>query len=107
MLIGLGITEYAISLPFLNEYTARGYFSFFFGVVLGKWLYSTQITKRIWHSPLFILMYLLIEALQWSVNLNSVSSMLIFALVTFLVGAVSYFCIEKPLDRVVDKYILK
>lgn len=172
MLIGLGVTAYTISFPFFNEYTARGYFSFFFGVVLGKWLYRTQITKRIWyvsiivlffmtliiikrtdlvgpatltvvyypaliifmkypsveklfhykwigtlgkisydvyiwHSSLFILMYLMIETFQWSINLNSVSSMLIFALVTFLVGAVSYFCIEKRLDRVVDKYILK
>lgn len=172
MLIGLSITSYSISLPFLNEYSARGYLSFFFGVILGKWLNKNVITKRlwytsitllsvltyvlvkhteligpatltviyypalivffkyppvtklfqqkwigifgkisydvyIWHSSLFVVMYLLIEIFHWNINLNSVVSMVVFTIVTFLVGAFSYFAIEKRLDKVVDRYIIK
>ena len=172
ILIGLAITTYTVSLPFLNEYTARGYFSFFFGVVLGKWLYKIQITKRLWyisilvlffmtmiiikrtdlvgpatltvvyypaliiffkyraveklfhykwigslgrisynvyilHTSLFILMYLLIDAFHLKIDLNCVSGMLIFTAAIFLIGTVTHFCVEKRLDRIVDRYILK
>lgn len=172
MLIGLGITTYTISLPFLNEYTARGYFSFFFGIILGKWLYKTKITRciwcvsiaillamtyvlvkhieligpailtvvyypalivffeyppvaklfrhewistvgkisydvYIWHCPLFIVVYLFIGTFHWDINLDSVVSMIIFTVITFLVGTFSYFVIERHLDKVVDRYIIK
>ncbi len=35
VLIGIAIETYAIDLPFLNQYTKRGYCAFFYGVIVG------------------------------------------------------------------------
>ena len=32
--IGLGIDYYSIRVPFFNEYTSRGYFAFFCGIII-------------------------------------------------------------------------
>lgn len=53
----------------------------------------------IWHNPLFILMYILIKAFGWNVNLGTYQAMAIYAVVCFGVGAVSYFAIERPVAR--------
>lgn len=37
ILVGIAIDTYAIDLPFLNEYTKRGYISFFYGAIVGQW----------------------------------------------------------------------
>lgn len=53
--VGLGINTYTINLPFMNEYSARGYVAFFFGVLLGIWLNKIENTKRLWWFSLILL----------------------------------------------------
>ena len=36
VLIGIAIDTYAIDLPFLNQYTKRGYYAFFWGAIVGQ-----------------------------------------------------------------------
>lgn len=46
VLIGIGIQTYGIEQPFFNNYTARGYYSFFFGIILAGILEQWQDKKR-------------------------------------------------------------
>ncbi|MHB9307160.1 acyltransferase family protein [Fusobacterium polymorphum] len=45
--LGITIQEYAIDLAFLNYYTARGYYSFFFGLLLAIFLNNYKLKKII------------------------------------------------------------
>lgn len=170
ILIGMGIMAYSINLPFLNEYSSRGYVSFFFGVLLGKYMNTRKISKKmwcgslfafllmilitvncpelvgshvltfivypaliivfkypsveklfhyswigtmgkisfnvyIWHNCMFPLMYLLKAYFDWHIHLQSMTTMLMFAILAFFFGTLSHFFLEKHLNNLVKKYI--
>lgn len=44
--LGMGICTYGYNMPFLNWEAARGYYSFFFGILLAKYLEGHPITKK-------------------------------------------------------------
>lgn len=44
--LGAGIVTYGIELPFMNIYTSKGYYAFFFGLILGRFLYNREITAK-------------------------------------------------------------
>lgn len=46
IMAGIGIVNYNINLPFLNEYSARGYYAFFAGLILAIVIEKYGITKR-------------------------------------------------------------
>lgn len=43
---GIAISSYGWQLPFLNEYTARGYYAFFTGVLLATYCFERNTTKK-------------------------------------------------------------
>lgn len=169
--IGMGISTYGINLPFLNSSMARGYYAFFFGVLLGllcnkrkisiKWniiclsvialllllivfqydivsmginyimtfmfypaviiVFNSAPARRIfrfpiigiigkvsydvyiWHSSMFLIMYIFIKITGFHVNINSWKTMFLFTFLTYIVGAISYFCIERPISKALNK----
>lgn len=45
VLAGIGIVEYNINLPFFNNQSARGYYAFFWGLLLAKYMKNIQACK--------------------------------------------------------------
>lgn len=171
--LGMGIRTYGINLPFLNGQAARGYYAFFFGVLLAYFINNRKISRKIefasvasligityliinhynfmahginytmtfifypaliiaflsnpmkqlftskvigtlgkisfdvyiWHNPMFLLMYILIKVLGITINLNTISAMIIYTIISFAVGTVSYYLVEKPINRYIGRKI--
>lgn len=173
ILLGIGIQTYSINLPMLNGQLARGYYSFFWGLLLAHYVQNYGITGKsvicsilciafftfvflrypeygqsnlnyiliflvfpslvfvfesnfgksifrhklwgtlgkisfdvyLWHNPMLPLMYAIIGYTGWNPNFSKISSMYVFLMVSWLVGAVSYYVVETPLNRFVDRKI--
>lgn len=169
--LGMGINTYGINLPFLNASSSRGYYAFFFGIILADLIRERRIEKKdallcifiliiitvliifrtefvstginyimtyiyypaliivcksdfvgkilnrkfigklgqisfdvyIWHNPFYILLFILIKVLNWNIDLNSYWTMIGYAVVCYLFGVFSYYCIEQPISKWVDK----
>ena len=169
--LGMGINTYGINLPFLNGSSSRGYYAFFFGILLAGILKKNKIGKKelyfslfllisipsliafksdfmstginyimtfiyypaliivckskvigkilnrkiigivgkisfdvfIWHNPFYILMYIFIKVFNWNLNLGSYWTMIGYAIVCYLFGTFSYYCIERPLSDLINK----
>lgn len=169
--VGMGIQTYGINFPFFNGSSSRGYYAFFWGLVVAWYIKNTKVTWKlellssaivlliillivgnysimstginyiltfifypaliivflskpirtifksskigtlgkisfdtyIWHNALFILMYICIALFDWTIDLNRMTSMGIFTLITFAVGASSYFLIEVPINKLLVK----
>lgn len=171
--LGMGINTYGINLPFLNASSSRGYYAFFFGIILAGILKEKKIGKQelavscsvlvlitalivwksdfmsnginyimtyvyypaliivckadiirkllnkniigkigrisfdvyIWHNPFYILMYIFIKIFKWNLNLNSYRTMIGYAIVCFIFGGISFYFIEQPLTRWIEKKV--
>ena len=57
----------------------------------------------IWHNPFYILMYIFIKVFNWNLNLGSYWTMIGYAIVCYLFGTFSYYCIERPLSDLINK----
>lgn len=165
--LGCGIQTFGISLPFMNNDTARGYCAFFAGVMLSNvmnrytlrpwtiviaminvivvpylivyrssWissglsytlcfifypsliiLFQTKPVKKLfssrfwgtwgkisfdvfmWHNLLYLTMYIAMKAFNFSIDFSKVSNMYLYAIFCEVFGVVSYYLIERPLDR--------
>ncbi len=170
ILLGMGITMYEIELPFLNSYSARGYYSFFWGILLAGILnkksaprsvviistaillgfpvlvacsdefvqngiaytltyvyysavvvvFTSQKISRLfrsriletlagisynvymWHGPLFILVALYFLAYKTMPDFNSAVTIACYVAGFYLFGTFSYYCIDRPLSKVVN-----
>ena len=170
--LGIGIQTYQIELPFMNNYSARGFYSFFFGVLFAEFLKNIRIDKRIiclsvasiaiitamivvvtawveegtayimtfiyfpavivlfsseriqkilhkkwigtlseisfdvyiWHSVFLVVMHIVMIKFNLSIN-HSYLTMTMFAVLMYIVGTISYYCIEKPINKALKKYI--
>ena len=164
--LGMGTCTYGFNLPLLNWPAARGYYSFFFGIVFARQTEGQQTTRvqclcclsvilvmtyliiyhhsivsnglqylmtffyypalillarsplaqkcfchscigtlgeisfnvYIWHTPLFILMYIVIHLFHLTINLHSYKAMFCYSALCFVAGIFSYYFLEKPLD---------
>lgn len=173
--LGMGINTYGINLPFLNSSSCRGYYAFFFGVLLAEFLNKHDIGKVdtlisvimiivitlliifqydfmasginyimtfiyypaliilcksktvsrvlnrkiigklgqisfdvfIWHNPFYLVLYICIRVFNWNCNLNSYVTMMCYAVVCYIVGTISYFVIERPVAKLIDKQMEK
>lgn len=76
--LGAGIVTYGIELPFMNIYTSKGYYAFFFGLILGRFLYNREITAKM------------------------AVVMMLFAVSMFGVGRVSHYLLDLPLRKKLD-----
>ena len=61
----------------------------------------------IWHDTGNVLAAILGEAFSWNAFFYSVRGMVIWIALTWLFGAFSYYCIEKPIDRRVQAWMEK
>ena len=173
--IGLGINYYSIRLPFFNEFTCRGYFAFFYGIIMvdivsilknnkGEklwyvasvllafivpyliykhyWLTTKdeqyiltfiyypalvflctsknlckifnckligkvgQISYNVfmWHFPLMIAMYVFISIFHLNINIYRVQTMILFTVICFVVGIISLYLIEKPIEKLMKHW---
>ena len=171
VLIGCGIRTYSISLPFLNSSSSRGFYAFFFGILLGMLLQKYPLRKKhvilsacliallsylifshwtwveaninylmtfcfypalivifssdtarsmfrhpiigtlgkitydvyLWHNPLFPLMFVMLHIFGLSPNLNSMRAMILYTVISFGAGTISYFVLDKPIHRYLQK----
>ncbi|MDD3242966.1 MAG: acyltransferase [Eubacteriales bacterium] len=85
----------------LHTKTAQKIFRFRFFGVWGALSYDVYI----WHSALYIAMYILMKVLNWNLDFSNVWVMLGFCAAAEAVGAVSYFVLEKPLNRAATKLL--
>ena len=70
---------------------------------LGKITYDTYI----WHNPNFLLLYIIPAITGRSWNLLTARAMLIYTAVSFVVGAISYYALERPISSRVKRSIDK
>lgn len=66
---------------------------------LGKITYDTYI----WHNPIFFLLYIIPAVTGQNWSLLTVKAMLLYTVFSFVVGAVSYYALERPINRWIDK----
>jgi len=55
-----------------------------------------------WHYPLLEIMYVVLKLFDFKFDLCTINAMIIFSVVCFGVGTLSYILIEKPLNRVIN-----
>ena len=67
--------------------------------ILGKITYDTYI----WHNPNFLLLYIIPAITGRSWNLLTAKAMLIYTAVSFAVGAISYYALERPISSRVGR----
>lgn len=67
--------------------------------IIGKISFDVYI----WHNPFYILLYVLIKVFNWNINLNDPITMIMYALVCFVWGALSFYLIESPINRYIDQ----
>lgn len=165
--LGIGIVNNPINRPFLYELNGRGYYSFFFGLLLAGFMQKHKISSKlewlcaavlligpllayfwpdllsfsfgflltfvyypslvivfksrlissilnkkaigelgrisfdvyVWHMVVFMLLYYAMKIFDWSPNLASRRTMAGFAAACFVFGTLSYYFIEKPINR--------
>lgn len=66
---------------------------------LGKITYDTYI----WHNPNYLLLYIIPAITGRSWNLLTAKAMLIYTAVSFAVGAISYYALERPISSRVGR----
>lgn len=66
---------------------------------LGKITYDTYI----WHNPGFLLLYIIPTVAKQSWSLLTMKAMLLYTVFSFVAGAVSYYTLEQPINRWIDK----
>ena len=54
----------------------------------------------VWHAPLFLIMFVAFKAFNITYDVCTPKAMVMFAMVCYLVGTVSYWAIEKPLGKI-------
>ncbi len=173
--LGVAISNYGINLPFLNLYAARGYYGFFFGLLLAKVLEKKEITWKwsvpslivvmvillglkyqynifeegsvyimtfilypaiiilflsepvrkvlnfrfvgvlgqitydmyLWHVPMMLAMYVVFKLFSINLNLDYLRCLVAFTIGTFIVGAISHFVIDRPVQKWLKKMMVK
>ena len=171
ILIGVAGGAFGFNLPFLNWQICRGYYAFFFGILLAAYvnkygvrlkeiiasfliiacfvtafiLYPTHIAKNInytltfldypaivllcetkvakkifchkiwgvlsgisfevylWHVPLLLLLYFIMNFFGFGLNFSIIWIMLLFLLAVWIISTLIYFLVERPLMKVLTK----
>lgn len=169
--VGIGGLTYGLNYAFLNGVTFRGYYSFFFGILLKKFIDSRELTNKmiivallvsiaipyllvhnteyvsdganyimtflhypsliilmhtklakklfnvkligvlseisfnvyVWHMLVIIFMIAGNYKWNWGFDYYNRMTMIIWLLVSFAIGTISHFAIEKPMNRYLQK----
>ena len=170
--LGMGILTFGINLPFLNSSSARGYYAFFWGLILARLLHRRELSRGftlicagvfvlipvmlvfmksfmsnginyvltfvyysavvvvfsspavnrvlrfrwlstlsaisydvyMWHSTMLVTMFIYGFALRIEPNFDHVPVMLGLLLVCWLFGTFSYYCLERPIARMIERH---
>lgn len=57
----------------------------------------------IWHNPFYLVLYICIRVFNWNLNLNSYVTMICYAVFCYIIGTISYYAIERPAAKLIDK----
>lgn len=60
----------------------------------------------VWHASMILLTLIIVEKLKLPINLYTHKSMFIFSVILFIWGTFSFYFIEKPLKKLIDKNLL-
>ena len=169
--LGLSIQKNNTNLAFLNYYTARGYYSFFFGVLFSiyfnnykirkfvkilsiflvifitysivahysivekninytltfiyypaliiifnidiiKKIYSSKLITKlaetsfnvyVWHVGAILIFIIVNKGCNLNINFSSYKVMIVFTILLYIFGTISYYLIEKPLEKLILK----
>lgn len=169
LFFGIAISAYGWDLPFMNIYNARGYYSFFTGVLLSTYYFEKSSTKResltcftiitviigliafknnfiangieftctfilypaiivlfknpiinkffssqiyqtianiafnayVWQMPLLVALLIFVNTVPVGISFLTRESMWCFAVVNFLIGAISHFLLEKNIKKLI------
>ena len=169
--LGLSIQKNNTNLAFLNYYTARGYYSFFFGVLFSiyfnnykirkfvkilsiflvifitysivahysivekninytltfiyypaliiifnidiiKKIYSSKLITKlaetsfnvyVWHVGAILIFIIVNKGCNLNINFSSYKVMIVFTILLYIFGTISYYLIEKPLEKLIFK----
>lgn len=85
-----------LKLPILNKI-----FNFKIFEILSKSSYNVYI----WHVPLLVFMYIFIKICNVSINFSPII-MIIFTVICEIFGLISYYLIEKPINKSIDKKVI-
>lgn len=100
ILLGCGIMSYGIDLPFLNYSAARGYYSFFFGILLAKLLNKRTIKLKhclISAATAIFTIWLIVGRFSWMVPTGD------NYLMTFVAfPAIIIFFLYRPIAKLFD-----
>lgn len=66
---------------------------------LGKITYDVYI----WHNPCFFMLYIIPSLTGREVYLLSVKAMVVYTIITFVIGTISYYILEQPINRWVTR----
>lgn len=165
--MGLAIGTHSINLPLLDTFTRRGYYSFFFGLILGSIydkrnstkkealaatgicmalvafvmykesiemyameclmtfvmypaiivIFNSNLMKRIfshriwgvlssisfnayiWHVNVLLAIYVVLSMGDYNIDIKSWYGMLLYTALSFWVGAISHYCLEKNITK--------
>lgn len=171
IMLGCGIITYKIDLPFFNTSTARGYYAFFFGLLLAIFIHEHKLKRvhyylatfavvvityilvfhfqwlknglnflltfiyypailfvflskpiekitnyriigelgkityniYIWHIPNYLLALIMIELLNFSIDITAQQTMYAFGAICFIIGVISYYFLEKPIQKFITR----
>lgn len=67
--------------------------------VLGQITYGIYI----WHAPLFLLMTIILARFDLGINLTSIKSMLAFTIITTVAGVFSFYHLERPINKFLER----
>lgn len=72
---------------------------------LWTWLGKISFDVYVWHNPLFLAMYIARKCLNLNFSFDDRVTMLIFTAATIVLSVCSYYCIERPIQRVAKRVI--
>lgn len=99
--LGMGIQTYGINLPFFNESSARGYYAFFFGLLLAEGLKDKRIANKGKISFLIIIVLTILIIYYpsfMSIGLNYVMTFIYYPVVIIL-------CRTELVRKIIDREI--
>ena len=105
VLLGCGVQTYGLNLPFLNGSSCRGYYAFFFGVLLAEWLEKLNAAKRsqiytyiFWGSIMSVAFLLCMMVYKWEWVAGGINYLMTFWFYPALIIIFS----SRPLTKLFD-----
>ena len=109
IMIGIGVCTYEINLPFFNMYSARGQYSFFYGLLFGRFAlrHLLESEKSNWKLQLLCLCTVGILSYLIATNDALVSYEIKYILVFLYYPALIILFLSRPMCRLFDNLVIR